>query len=639
MKETKNRDEVQTETPLTESGAEMQTDTQIKTPPTEAVTEMPIKTADKTATEAAAEIPTEEAATGAEPKVQTEKKNVTLKEDENAGDTSDDGLVPVDLKEEKPRVRKRIPKEKTEKKPMDPYRKKRRNKVIRLFVILLLLALLGLLVYFKVVKPAQEKAQELLNSLGLETDTIERRDIVDSITTTGNVQSNLSRDLSVNVPSDGVVATTVDSVLVNVGDRVKKGDVLVIFSSYYTLDQTIENLKKDLNEQYQRDSIEARSNDRTYLYSYAKQATELQNAASDVDTALKNLYEACDGYGSAKRELQKAIDEGKSEQEIQSLRSGVSSAYEREQSAQNAYNKAVQAQANTISKTNNTLTEADENHELKALDRGDQARSIKQKIEDAERQKETGIVTAPFDGVITAINVQEGNTCGGGSILTIQDTGKLRISAQIDEYDIPDVRFGQYCVIRTDALPDVEMDGVITFIAPTSTAATTSTGAEATATSTAASNPTYEIKIDIVNPNERLKLGMTAKLNIVTKEVLGVLTVPYDAITTNVQGENVITVVDESALIIANSADEEENESGSTPVITINGKEDAKAGAKVPQDARTREIPITIGMEGDYYTEIRSGAIREGMIVVLPNTNNVNSLEEMMRVNMSQGGF
>ena len=124
-------------------------------------------------------------------------------------------------------------------------------------------------------------------------------------------------------------------------------------------------------------------------------------------------------------------------------------------------------------------------------------------------------------------------------------------------------------VFKTDATRDEQLQGEVIFISPTPTQG---------------SNVTYRVKVKINSPTDRLRLGMNAKLNIILRETADVLTVPYDAVQQDENGNDVVYVVTRT-------------ESGG---IT-------KAA-----------VPVTVGVEGDYYVEV-TGDIQEGMEVSMPS--------------------
>lgn len=51
-------------------------------------------------------------------------------------------------------------------------------------------------------------------------------------------------------------------------------------------------------------------------------------------------------------------------------------------------------------------------------------------------------------------------------IATIQDCSAFVVSAEIDEYDIADVKLGMKAVFKTDATRDEQLQGEVIFISP-----------------------------------------------------------------------------------------------------------------------------------------------------------------------------
>ena len=118
------------------------------------------------------------------------------------------------------------------------------------------------------------------------------------------------------------------------------------------------------------------------------------------------------------------------------------------------------------------------------------------------------------------------------------------------------------------------------------------------ATSTGA---TYLVKIEILTSNDRLRLGMGAKVNIISKKVEDALTVPYEAITEKDDGSKYITVVKD--------------------------------------DDTQQEIKVEVGLESGYYSEIKSDKLKEGMKVVLPKEDKKSSLDEIINSMGATGGI
>lgn len=509
---------------------------------------------------------------------------------------------------------------------VDDYKRKRRRKAfIRTIVILAIIAIIVLLVYLLVIKPKIEEADMMFGGFGQQTDTIERRDIVESISTTGTIEASETRTLTSTAKD-----TTIESVQAEVGDIVYNGQTLVMFSTE-SINKTISQLQEDLATQRKKDDIESKSQDRNYLYTYSAQATELYNASEKVQNALKNLYEACDGYGDAKRERQKAIDED-TYVEGGILDQNVSSAYQKEQQAQQEYDAAVEQQTQLVAKCNNTLTEADENRETQELTSGEKATSLARQIEDYQDKLDSYVISSPINGVVTSVSVEEGNGFSGGNVMVIQNTDSFKITANIDEYDIPDIKVGQHVAIKTDATRDDELEGVVSFVAPTSTSTAngnSSSGSNNSVMSSSSSGASYEVTIDVISKDERLRIGMSAKLSIIIDEVSDVLTVPYDAISIDAEGNSIITVVEDGGDFGIPVSGEDFDRGGSPSGGLFSGLSGLFGSKEEPEMSmqNTRDIVVTVGMEGDYYSQIISNEIHEGMTVLVTEHSDIDPFD------------
>ncbi len=530
-------------------------------------------------------------------------------------------------------------------------------KKIRILLMILILVAIGVILFLNYRKK-QDQMAAMAQSSQIETAEIEMQDLTTSITTTGTVKSMESR-----VIKSALTKTELSEVDVEIGDTVEAGQVVAIFKDE-DIRTDIARVEDKINVSEQTEAIETQATDREYVYTYGSQALSITEAQQKVDDAQRDLNEACDAYGNAKRKLQAAKDEGKSDTEIAQLESAVSSAYQTEQKAQSTYEDALQAQTSTLRSANNTLASTDENYQKSALTKGDTTEELQQQLEDLQTSLDNCIVTAPIGGVVTSLAVKTGDTYVEGEIMTIQNCDMFTVSAQIDEYDISDLKEGMRVVIKTDATRDDELEGVVSFISPTATASTGS-----------ATDATYEVTIDILTQDDRLKLGMTAKLNIIVDEIQDVLTVPYDAVSTNAAGENVVYVV-ESGLPGSHAQNEAEGTAGAgsqskgdtentsaagieagasaaatgteTPAITVGdaaadsngfaadaaagnaGSTDGaqKRGGSMPGSTseksgmptiQQKEVVVEIGMESDYYTQIISDELSAGMTVVIPS--------------------
>jgi HlyD family secretion protein len=125
-------------------------------------------------------------------------------------------------------------------------------------------------------------------------------------------------------------------------------------------------------------------------------------------------------------------------------------------------------------------------------------------------------LTAPIDGTVTAVNIDDGEKAMDGSeLITITDYTHLSAVVQVDELDIPSVEIGMPATITLDALPDTELQGKVTAIA---NEGTSSNGVSL-----------FDVTVGLT-ASKGARVGMSAEVSITTDEKKGVLTVPIEAV-------------------------------------------------------------------------------------------------------------
>jgi HlyD family secretion protein len=133
-------------------------------------------------------------------------------------------------------------------------------------------------------------------------------------------------------------------------------------------------------------------------------------------------------------------------------------------------------------------------------------------LDQAQHQLEGTVLTAPHDGVVTAVGVKEGELSGGQPAFTLTDLSKYHINVTVDEIDIGRVAEGQPVKITLDALPGVTLAGQVDQIAD---AAQVQTGVGG-----------YNVTIGLEPTDAALRAGMTANVDVVTEHRDNALLVP-----------------------------------------------------------------------------------------------------------------
>jgi HlyD family secretion protein len=95
------------------------------------------------------------------------------------------------------------------------------------------------------------------------------------------------------------------------------------------------------------------------------------------------------------------------------------------------------------------------------------------RLDDAQEDLSKTVITAPHDGMITLLNVTDGQVISGATsvsngtdLLTIAQLNELYMEANINEVDVEKLYVGQPAMLRFDAIADFEVEGQINVIAP-----------------------------------------------------------------------------------------------------------------------------------------------------------------------------
>ena len=147
----------------------------------------------------------------------------------------------------------------------------------------------------------------------------------------------------------------------------------------------------------------------------------------------------------------------------------------------------------------------------------------------ARDQLSKTVYTSPIDGVVTELNVEQGEIVmigtmnnPGTRILSVSDLDRMLARADVDETDVVDLKLGQAATIEVDAVPDTGFKGRVKEIAQSATR-TGSLAASAGETDFA-----VEVLFDERVP--QVRPGMTADVAIETAARDSALAVPIQAV-------------------------------------------------------------------------------------------------------------
>ena len=214
----------------------------------------------------------------------------------------------------------------------------------------------------------------------------------------------------------------------------------------------------------------------------------------------------------------------------------------------------------------------------------DQVRILETQIAMAQSRLDSPLIKAPFNGIVTVLNARHGDVIQpGAQAVQIDDLSKLYLDVQISEVDIPFVEVGQIAQLIFDAYFESTFEGRVVEIAPVGTPVQ--------------GVVEYNVRIEMLDSDDRIKPGMTAAVNIVVDEKEDVFVVPNDAI------------------------------------VSIDGQEHVF----VRRNGGYEGVPVSLGSYSDFYSEVLEADIEEGEMIVLNPPAEITG--EMPFGGPPQGGF
>lgn len=207
----------------------------------------------------------------------------------------------------------------------------------------------------------------------------------------------------------------------------------------------------------------------------------------------------------------------------------------------------------------------------------------------AIQQKEAALVTArenlagcyayaPFDGIITKVNVEKGDSVSSGTTVATLITKQSIAEISLNEIDVAKVKIGQKTTLTFDAVEGLSITGEVLEI---DTLGTVTQGVVS-----------YNIKIGFDTQDERIKPGMSVSASIIIDVKQNVLLIPSSAVKS--QG-NTYYVETLSGSASQNQA-----------TANISG---------ITSSTPPAQKQIEIGSANDSYTEVTSG-LNEGDTIV-----------------------
>ncbi|MCL2539031.1 MAG: efflux RND transporter periplasmic adaptor subunit [Oscillospiraceae bacterium] len=482
-----------------------------------------------------------------------------------------------------------------------------------------------------------------------QTFVLARMDLNLIVSGIGTLQSSMTHEVTSSLSYN--VAET----FVKEGDRVTSGQLLALLDTE-ALKDDIAGAKKNIADSEAQDALALAQAQRKLQDATNQYAIDEERLNNEVDKAYSRAAKAADEMNAAKKEmdskkllLDKAREElenypapgepGHDEAEYSALNLAVetalknytdaAAAYEALKTAasqaQTAYDSAVQQRDASLRQDRIAVENARDAVNTQKL--RDSAASYRTQLKVYNDNLEKCRITAPVSGTVTSMNAKEGKSAGGVSagssgmtaaLFTIEDTDRLEISSGIPEYDAVNVKVGMPVNVASDAVEGEVFSGTVKSISPKATDA----------------NSNFTVIIELVSPSGRLAIGMSVKFNIVTESKKDVFAVPYDAVTKDTNGQDVVYVYSGQM----NDSDSNSPAASNRPG-GLDPQSSAPAGSADGANQAGWPLVVVTGMETDYYIEISGDGLAEGLVLLAdPEGRNVSSDSGGLSGSFAMGG-
>ena len=195
-----------------------------------------------------------------------------------------------------------------------------------------------------------------------------------------------------------------------------------------------------------------------------------------------------------------------------------------------------------------------------------------QSLKQAQLNLDNATLKAPFAGIVAQVNVDPGSSANAATAaIKLINRNPLHVDLNLSENDVAQVQLDQPVKLTIQSLDGWQTDGKVSYIAP---AADNSNGVV-----------TYAVRVSFPDNDPKVKVGMTADLNIVSAQRASVLLVPNTALLPKGTGRVV-----------------------QVPTTDAQGR-----------PATPREVDVKTGLSDGTMTEILSGLSEGQQIIALPD--------------------
>jgi len=357
---------------------------------------------------------------------------------------------------------------------------------------------------------------------------------------------------------------------VDIGDKVKQGDVLAIVD-VPELTQSVAKAKAVL-EQAKAKVEQMKAREKSAEAEHEAALAAIAQSEANAKSASAMLRYRTRQHGRLKELFDsRSIDERLVDESKQQLE--AASETERSATASIATSKAQAAAKDAkIAETKSDILEAVAGVEVA------QAEHERLKV-----QFDFATIAAPFDGVVTARYIFPGdyvraaNESSSQPLFVVQRTDRMRVVVQVADRDVPYVDVGDSAVVELDALPGRSFSAKISRLSETEDPQTRM----------------MNVEIDVPNPNGRIRQGMYGRVRMILETTSDQLSIP-------------------STCLVGRS-------------------QNGKASAFAVRDNKAKLVPLKVGEDDGVRVAVMEGLAPTDQVIIRPPSNLTDGLPVVLQ--------
>lgn len=359
-----------------------------------------------------------------------------------------------------------------------------------------------------------------------QTAKVARGNLVATIGATGTVHAKQTATLTWQTTG------SVDTVNVKVGDNVP-ADFVMAYLDKTSLPQNIIAAEADLADA------------KTTLNNLLNSSTDLAQAAIDLKTA-KEDYDKAAYYLKYLQTSHRVPQTMYTAKLVQTMRNGWRYDYKTENFKGPAPQDWITDAQNDLALKSAKLQDAQRTYDRLAGGNKDAIASAQARVDAAQASLNLSRIVAPFGGIVTDAEPLPGDQVAAGTTaFRLDDLSSLYVDVSVSEVDINSVNVGQDAEISFDAILNKTYHGNVVEV---SNVGDTVNGIV-----------NFTVTVQITDPDNMVKPGMTAAVNIVVNELKDVVLVPNRAVR-SVNGDRVVYVMEngkpvEKKIVLGSSSD------------------------------------------------------------------------------------